>query len=85
MRPDAVDPTLGLVDPSAFSSLRRTPVSLSDIDAVIASAKSCGVDAPALFMSGYPGGCQPRPGDGFMAKPFSRLQLVREVRQILDA
>ena len=44
-----------------------------------------GLDAPVLFMSGYPGGLQPRPGDGFMAKPFSRLQLVREVRRILDA
>ena len=75
MRPDAVDPTLGLVDPSAFSSLRRTPVSLSN----------GGLDVPVLFMSGYPGGLQPRPGDGFMAKPFSRLQLVREVRRILNA
>ena len=44
-----------------------------------------GLDAPVLFMSGYPGGLQPRAGDGFMAKPFSRLQLVREVRRILDA
>ena len=44
-----------------------------------------GLAAPVLFISGYPGGMRPRGGDGFMAKPFSRLQLVREVRRILDA
>ena len=49
---DAADPTLGLVDPSAFSSLRRTPVSLSDIDAVIASAKSRGVDSLEHYVRG---------------------------------
>ena len=43
-----------------------------------------GLAAPVLFMSGYPGGLRPRNGDGFMAKPFTRLQLVREVRRILD-
>lgn len=44
-----------------------------------------GFARPVLFMSGYPGE-QGRldPRDGFMAKPFTRLQLVREVRRILD-
>ena len=44
-----------------------------------------GLAAPALFMSGYPGVVRLRGGDGFMAKPFSRFHLVREVRRILDA
>jgi CheY-like chemotaxis protein len=39
---------------------------------------------PVLFMSGYPGDLTPGKGDAFMAKPFTRLQLVREVRRILD-
>jgi CheY-like chemotaxis protein len=43
-----------------------------------------GFAAPVLFMSGYPGQLTLKPGDGFMAKPFTRLQLVREVRRILD-
>jgi CheY-like chemotaxis protein len=44
-----------------------------------------GLRAPVLYMSGYPGDVTPQDGDGFMPKPFSRLQLVREVRRILDA
>jgi two-component system cell cycle sensor histidine kinase/response regulator CckA len=43
-----------------------------------------GLAAPVLFMSGYPGELTPERGDGFMAKPFTRLQLVREVRRIID-
>ena len=47
--------------------------------------RSSGLEAPVLFMSGYLGGVRPRDGDSFIPKPFSRLQLVREVRRILDA
>ena len=43
-----------------------------------------GLAAPVIFISGYPGGTRAGPAEGFLAKPFSRLQLVREVRRILD-
>ena len=43
-----------------------------------------GLEAPVLFMSGYAWGQQHAAGDGFLAKPFSRLQLLREVRRMLD-
>ena len=43
-----------------------------------------GLEALVLFMSGYPWGQQHAAGDGFLSKPFSRLQLLREVRRMLD-
>jgi two-component system, cell cycle sensor histidine kinase and response regulator CckA len=52
---------------------------------LIERLRALGLTAPVLLMSGYPGEHTPERGDGFMAKPFSRLQLVREARRILDA
>ncbi len=42
-----------------------------------------------LFMSGYPAGtisleALPRYGLGYLQKPFSRNDLLRKVRQVLD-
>jgi two-component system cell cycle sensor histidine kinase/response regulator CckA len=42
----------------------------------------------ALFMSGYPAGTLPSqngPGQDRLQKPFSRADLLRKVRQVLDA
>ena len=42
----------------------------------------------SLFMSGYPAGTIPSPdlpGAEFLQKPFSRADLLRKVRKVLDA
>jgi len=51
---------------------------------MVQGLRARGFDAPVLFMSGYPRDDNPEPGDGFMAKPFSRIQLLGEVRRMLD-
>ena len=59
--------------------------------ALAEQVRAAGHQLPVLFISGYAGpgsgGLVPalRPGEDFLAKPFDGADLLRKVRQVLDA